>query len=152
MNQLLSQIDIFALALASIAFVPGYLAGLKLRHQHAPPLCGCVAAFVVYLAARILLMIFMWVVVPAALLWCYRRFHQDLSGVWQTFSVESGIRVRELRRPPHVNDAIDRLLTRRESVAEELSLLKASGKPSRHVESRLRQEIDTLDQTLRDLL
>lgn len=149
---MLNQLDLFALALAAIAFVPGYLAGLKLGHQHAPPLCGFVAGFVVYIAARMLLTIFLWCVVPAVGVWLYFRFHRDISDWMRRFAVESGIRMRELRRPAHVNDAIDRLLNRREKVAEELSLLKDSGRKSRHVQLRLQEEIETIDQTLLDLL
>lgn len=149
---MLNQLDIFALALAAIAFVPGYMAGLRLAHPHAPPLCGLVVGFVIYIAARMLLAIFLWVVLPAALLWLYFRFHHDITDWGRRFAAESGIRVRELRRPAHVNDAIDRLLNRREEVAEELSLLNDSGRNNRHVQLRLRQELQVIDQTLHDLL
>ena len=149
---MLNHIDIFALALAAIAFVPGYLAGLKLQHKDAPLLCGFAAGFVIYLVARMLLMIFLCVVVPAAGLWLYFRFYRDISDWMRRFAIESGIRIRERRRPPHVNDAIDRLLSRHEKVTEELSLLKKSGRKNRHVQLRLEEELESIDQTLLDLL
>lgn len=149
---MLNQLDIFALALAAITFVPGYMVGLRLSHPHASPLCGFAASVVIYIAARMILAIFLWVVLPVVLLWLYFRFHRDISDWARRFAAESGIRVRELRRPAHVNDALDRLLNRREEVAEELSLINDSGKNKRHVQVRLRQELQVIDQTLHDLL
>jgi hypothetical protein len=148
----LSIFDHYPLALAVIAFIPAYLAGTKLEHRHAAPLAGFAASFVVYLAAKALLALALYVVLPALLIVLCVRFADHIRHWGQVFASESGVRLRHFRRPYHVNDAIDRLLDRRDIVTRELTDLKSVGGNRSHVEQRLRQELQTLDRTLEDLL
>ena len=142
----------YALAFAVASFVPGYLAGARLRHPHAPLLVGAVGAIVVYLAATALAALAVYVALPLLAVALYFRFNNDIRQWGQSFAAQSGVRVRHWRRSSHVNEAIDRLLNRKEVVAHELDQLKQSGVHNRHADQRLREELQSIERTLEDLL
>lgn len=141
----------FPLAIAVIGFSIGYWCSLRLNDRNAPLIIGVCGAIVCYLAAWMLLTIFMVVAPIVIVFWLYPRVWPTVHETLVAFGEQSGALLLRWRQGRQTVDVVRNLRRRMASIDAEIKQVEQSSLNSHAKGSlvdRLREDRDFLKDTL----
>lgn len=144
----------FPLATAVIGFGIGYWCSLRLNDRNAPLVIGVCGAIVCYLAAWMLLRIFMVIVPIVIVFWLYPRVWPTVHETLVAFGEQSGALFQRWRQGPQMVDVVQNLRSRIASIDAEIKQVEQSSLNSHAKGSlvdRLRGDRDFLKDTLKGI-